>query len=1065
MVKVTELKNMKLTSFDGGLTWYPQVYDADTCIGLDNTGFLKFDMDIEMGDENVFNTTGSKLWQRVVLQFDADLKEQYSLMRQDRFTVDNIMKYLYGEQISQIPATFYNKDMQTKYLNFGSSYLYALHGSGEQHIKRWIRERIMYCDTLLGYNVSSSDYITLRSSKLGEVYLDIQTYIPMYVSVKWRDEANNTGLQTKRVGRGETVRFSYNMPTATDQEIIIYAGYYLKSLGDVSNLQPTSMLIANASRLTEITCHSPNLINTDLSECKLLQKIDLSNSTALGTGIGAQPILNIQNCKYLRYCNCYNTKLTAIYTMQAGGNLEEIYYPSTTQVIQLQNQTYLTKVGLPSQTSILCESLADVTIQNCPNIEYLSYPFNEDTPIDFSAMKYVQNLNLNNSLIPLTVLSFDGFDKMINITLASMPNLIGLGFDDMLPSNASSTLKNINISNCPKIKKVSFNVSSDDYKVEFASSGCNIDLSGLASIKTIESNASIKNVNVLRIPTSTKELKFTAQYGDGINDIKSIWSANAIHNNDGFEGIDLIDIQLTYLDMSSLNITNAINFHLAPTTQHPNLNTLRDGVTRPYFRPSGSLDFTNYKGEWKNMFKGLDLDKLVIILPEGYLPDEDISSLFEGAKIGSSIEPHSVISKFNFAKNFNYILKDSDITDISSITFPRYKFSMKGAFKGSAITKDILLSSYASDVSECFMGCHNLTSIKSNWNNNYTYSPITTNCYFDCINISKIDNAEGYLRNVPSDWGGHGFSKDVLGSYTIEVLDDNFTIYMGDLVDTGVVEWGDNTYTYGETSHRYAKAGIYTISGKIYPNQLDTVPDVTVANTLLSTTSLPESRTSFKNMFNGCTSLRIIDMSTTDTSKITNMANLLTNCTALTTAPIFDYSAIEDASGMFKGCKNIVKVVFKNLKNSSVILTDIIKDCLNLITIGFTGKTDVTSAKAIIDILNTYILENAVSTSELQTNMMSLRNDVDNEIDSINEYQETQDNEILNTMLATTEIYETILMATVSVLASNEEEINNNIFGKRMISIYATLVEKGLKTIDEIPFVIREQVKLYLQRD
>ena len=38
-------KNMKLTSFDGGLTWYPQVYDADTCIGLDNTGFLKFDMD------------------------------------------------------------------------------------------------------------------------------------------------------------------------------------------------------------------------------------------------------------------------------------------------------------------------------------------------------------------------------------------------------------------------------------------------------------------------------------------------------------------------------------------------------------------------------------------------------------------------------------------------------------------------------------------------------------------------------------------------------------------------------------------------------------------------------------------------------------------------------------------------------------------------------------------------------------------------------------------------------------------------------------------------------------
>ena len=85
-----------------------------TTIGLDNSGFLKFSTDIEMGDENVFNTTGSRLWQRVIYLFNAELKEQYALMRQDRFTVDNLMKYLYGEQISQIPATYYNKDMQTK---------------------------------------------------------------------------------------------------------------------------------------------------------------------------------------------------------------------------------------------------------------------------------------------------------------------------------------------------------------------------------------------------------------------------------------------------------------------------------------------------------------------------------------------------------------------------------------------------------------------------------------------------------------------------------------------------------------------------------------------------------------------------------------------------------------------------------------------------------------------------------------------------------------------------------------------------------------------------------------
>lgn len=186
-------KNMKLATWDG-LIWYPQVYDADTTIGLDNTGFLKFDMDIEMGDPHVFNTTGSKLWQKVRLLFEKELQEQYAIMRQKYFTVDNFMKYILEEQIEQIPARYYNIDMQTKYLNYGSSYLYALHGSGEQHIRKWLRERLIYVDTLLGYNVSTSDYITLRSSKLGEVYLDIETYIPMYVRVKWRDEAGGTGI-------------------------------------------------------------------------------------------------------------------------------------------------------------------------------------------------------------------------------------------------------------------------------------------------------------------------------------------------------------------------------------------------------------------------------------------------------------------------------------------------------------------------------------------------------------------------------------------------------------------------------------------------------------------------------------------------------------------------------------------------------------------------------------------------------------------------------------------------------------------------------------------------------
>ena len=690
-----------------------------TTIGLDNTGFLKFDMDIEMGDKNVFNTTGSQLWRKVVLLFDAELKQQYSLMRQDRFTVDNIMKYLYGEQISQIPAYYYNKDMQAKYLNFGSSYLYALHGSGEQHIRKWIRERLMYCDTLLGYRASSSDYITLRSSKLGEVYLDVETYIPMYLSIKWRDEANNTGLQTKRVGRGEKVRFTYNMPTETDQEIIVYAGHYLKSLGDVSNLQPTSMLIANADRLTEIECHSPNLINTDLSECTKLQRIDLSDCTALGTGIGAQPILNIQNCKYLRYCNCMNTQLTAIYTMQAGGNLEEIYYPQSTQVVQLTNQTYLHTIGLPSTNP--CKNLADVQITNCNAIKTLS---SETIALDFNTLKYVQNLNITNSLSGLNSMQFNGFDKLKNVTLSSLKELDSIGFEDMMPVTTTSTLKNITISDCPLITSLSFNVSSDDYKVAFASNG-KLDLGGLQSLKSIECNTSVKGLDTLIVPTSLTDLRFTTEHGDGINEIKNIWSASAVHNNDGFEGIDFQDMTIEFIDMLGLNgISNAINFHIAPKTQNPNLNTARDGsIDKPWFHPIGSIDLSNYTGLMIGMLRGIDLNKLDVVINTNR-DQVDLTSLFECATLPTAqnivTKTNNILAKFPKSVIWDYMFRGCNLSfSPKDITIPNRGLSLKGMYKDSNVTEDVSLPNVIMAVDEMFMNCTGITTYEKNWLKTY----------------------------------------------------------------------------------------------------------------------------------------------------------------------------------------------------------------------------------------------------------------------------------------------------------------------------------------------------------
>ena len=257
-----------------------------------------------------------------------------------------------------------------------------------------------------------------------------------------------------------------------------------------------------------------------------------------------------------------NTQLTAIYTMQQGGNLEEIYYPESTQEVQLTNQTYLHTVGLPSTNP--CKNLATVQIYNCNAIKSLS---SESVELDFNVFKYVQNLSITNSLSGLKSMQFNGFDKLRNVTLSSLKELESIGFEDMLPVTKTSTLKNITISDCPLITSLSFNVSSDDYKVAFATNG-KLDLGGMQSLRTIECNTSVKGLNTLIVPTSLKELKFYPEFGDGLNEIKNIWSASAVHNDDGFEGIDFQDMIIEYVDMLGLNaISHAINFHIAPKDQ------------------------------------------------------------------------------------------------------------------------------------------------------------------------------------------------------------------------------------------------------------------------------------------------------------------------------------------------------------------------------------------------------------------------------------------------------------------------------------------------------------------
>ena len=73
----------------------------------------------------------------------------------------------------------------------------------------------------------------------------------------------------------------------------------------------------------------------------------------------------------------------------------------------------------------------------------------------------------------------------------------------------------------------------------------------------------------------------------------------------------------------------------------------------------------------------------------------------------------------------------------------------------------------------------------------------------------------------------------------------------------------------------------------------------------------------------------------------------------------------------------------------------------------------------------------------------------------IDEEQKTQNDEIITSMIANTEIFEMVLDIMLNGIY-RENEING---GNAMVEVYVTLILKGQKVIDQVPLLIREQVQ------
>ncbi|MCI9976290.1 hypothetical protein JY742_09170 [Clostridioides difficile] len=80
------------------------------------------------------------------------------------------------------------------------------------------------------------------------------------------------------------------------------------------------------------------------------------------------------------------------------------------------------------------------------------------------------------------------------------------------------------------------------------------------------------------------------------------------------------------------------------------------------------------------------------------------------------------------------------------------------------------------------------------------------------------------------------------------------------------------------------------------------------------------------------------------------------------------------------------------------------------------------------------------------------------ESDNLNTSQKTQNDDITDLMLATAEICEMVLNSQqTSTMSLKNIKLNEG--GSSMAAIYTGLIERGLKTIDQVPVKYREEVR------
>ena len=471
-------KNMFLTYWktnehdDSTGRWYPYFYDNDTSYGINNTGVLKYDYYHEDTDylesDTVYNGQTSTLWNNYRECFFDIIAETYAKIRSDgKLTFDSVISQFVDKGSSQWSASIYNEDAEYKYISLarpdyegdqaGNGWLYQVRGTGEEHLKYYVENRLMYCDSKYYAGEYPNDMITLRiytpiisdlmtEEKRQETEqtlavvpaspdITITPYSDMYVGVRYKAngylQQQRYLLDSNRDSNGDLIpiRFS-NIKNAVEiesEDVYVDPETGIATLAqsvdtsyDIVVLSPDTSTVeiqdADTGRViftnyddaenvdVEIEEEVNGVLTTVTKTYKLVRVsywgyLDAAKFNDTETFIyGASEISSLGDLSAL-YCDKLQVGNALKLTELIVGNQTEGYCNANLRELSVGNNPLLKKIDITN-----CPSLTNVfDVSSCKNIEEIYAKGTSLTSVTLPIAGNIKKLHLPNTISNLTI--------------------------------------------------------------------------------------------------------------------------------------------------------------------------------------------------------------------------------------------------------------------------------------------------------------------------------------------------------------------------------------------------------------------------------------------------------------------------------------------------------------------------------------------------------------------------------------------------------------------------------------------------------------------------------------